>query len=506
MNPLTITNRASSEKGVALLIAIFALILISAVALSLVMMSGTGSAIDANYRNSTKAFYNAYAGLEEARGRLAPARLDTVAATLPSPLPVNGNIDVQYIVNPAPGEVVAPTNLAASNKYADNEFANEWGVPVTSGSVTVLPTVNSNSSIAGLNGPMYKWVRITGLTEKSANTDVDGNGVLDNTYPIFTDGVNQYLDTPANAGIGGNQVYRITALAVMPDNSRRMLQYDVALISGNLNFPSALTMVGPIGAFKGATSNPYQVDGVNGSGGAPAVPGCTPSSSVSLPGIGVTDPAGVNTNVNTVVSGIPSNRLTHYTGAGLPTPSVTNVTLGTTYNSPAALDQTLQVIQQNANVSLSPSAPVSGGANYSFSDITNAMPGGTWTNSSTNPQIIYVDGNFNLGPNTGSGIIVVTGNFTYSGNSGWNGIVLVVGQGTTTFLGNGGGNGAFNGALMVATTRSSTGSQLSSFGTVNFDISGGGGNGIYYNSCWVSYAQSALQKYSVLSFREVLNF
>jgi len=504
MKPTTITNHRHSEKGVALLIAIFALILVCAVALSLVLMSGTGSAIDSNYRNSTKAFYNAYAGLEEARGRLAPSRTDTISAALPSPLTVSPTIQVQYITNPAPGETVTPTNLAST--YADNEFANEWGVPVTNGTVSVLPNIASDSTVAGLNGPMYKWVRITGLTEKSANLYVDGDGVLDNTYPIFTTGVNQYLNSPANSGLGGSQVYRLTALAVMPDNSRRMVQYDVAMTSGSLNFPSALTMVGPINTFKGATSNPYEVDGVNGSGGAPAVPGCTPNAAVSLPGIGVTDPAGVNTNVQTVTSGIPNNRLTHYIGAGLPTPSVTNVTLGSTFSSPATLDQTLQTIQQNANVSLAPPTFVAGGANYSYSDITNAMPGGTWSNSSTNPQIIYVDGNFDLGPNTGSGIIVVTGNFTYSGNSGWNGIVLVVGQGTTTFQGNGGGNGAFNGALMVATTKDSSGNQLANFGTVNFDISGGGGNGIYYNSCWVSYAQSALQKYQVLSFREVLNF
>jgi hypothetical protein len=130
------------------------------------------------------------------------------------------------------------------------------------------------------------------------------------------------------------------------------------------------------------------------------------------------------------------------------------------------------------------------------------MPGGSWSNPSTNPQVIYVDGNFDLGPNTGSGLLVVTGNFTYQGNSGWNGIILVVGQGTTTFSGSGGGNGEFDGAIMVATTKDANGNPLSNFGTTNFNISGGGGNGIYYNSCWINYVQQP-QTYKLLSAKEI---
>jgi hypothetical protein len=115
-----------------------------------------------------------------------------------------------------------------------------------------------------------------------------------------------------------------------------------------------------------------------------------------------------------------------------------------------------------------------------------------------------VDGSFDLGPNTGYGLLVVTGNFHYQGNSGWKGIILVVGDGTTTFDGNGGGNGEFDGAVFVATTRDSSGNQLANMGSVNFDISGGGGNGIYYNSCWIKQVNQP-PTYKVLSFREIQN-
>jgi hypothetical protein len=98
--------------------------------------------------------------------------------------------------------------------------------------------------------------------------------------------------------------------------------------------------------------------------------------------------------------------------------------------------------------------------------------------------------------------LVVTGNFQYHGNSSWHGIILVVGDGTTTFIGNGGGNGEFDGAIFVATTRDALGNQLPNFGIVNYDITGGGGNGIYYNSCWIKQAQQP-PTYKVLSFREI---
>ncbi|HKW87859.1 MAG TPA: pilus assembly PilX N-terminal domain-containing protein [Candidatus Acidoferrales bacterium] len=508
MKPMRSNNHQQSEKGVALLIAIFALMLISAVAISLVLMSGTGSAIDANYRNSTKAFYNASAGLEEVRGRLAPGRADTIFNALPSPLSVSPTVTVQYVLNPAPGENVTPT--VAGSAYADTEFANEWGAALNATRVVQAPLYSDYApggvatTIAGLNGPLWKWVRITGLTEASSNTDVDGNGILDAVFPIFEVAGNRFLGSPANLALpqfaGAGQVYRLTSLSVMPDGSRRMLQYDAVMNIFKFNLPAPLTLAGPITNFSPANSNPYHINGQDGSGTAPAVPGCTPNSPKE-PAIGTTEPppaGSTKTNQQYVSSVIP--RPANYTGSCSTSPCVSDVSMTYPFDNPTDLDTALQTIQQNANVNLG------GGSSYTYSNVVSAMPGGTWPNSSNNPQIIYVDGNFDLGPNTGSGILVVTGNFTYHGNSGWNGLILVVGQGSTTFLGNGGGNGQFDGGILVATTKDSSGNTLSNFGNVNFDISGGGGNGIYYNSCWIQNSTNNLKKFQDLAFREILNF
>jgi len=62
------TNRKRRrESGIALLISIFILLLISVVAIALIVSSGTETAMAGNYRTATSAYYAALAGLEEGR-------------------------------------------------------------------------------------------------------------------------------------------------------------------------------------------------------------------------------------------------------------------------------------------------------------------------------------------------------------------------------------------------------------------------------------------------------
>ena len=65
------TRTGKSEEGIALIISIFVLMLISVVAIALIVSSGTESALAGNYRSSTGVYYAAMAGLEEARAALA---------------------------------------------------------------------------------------------------------------------------------------------------------------------------------------------------------------------------------------------------------------------------------------------------------------------------------------------------------------------------------------------------------------------------------------------------
>jgi hypothetical protein len=202
----------SAQRGAALLIAVFTLLLISVIAIALVVLAGTESAIDANCKSSLQAFYNAKAGLEEGRGRIFGGNTNPLSA---SGFPIGGTLavgQVWYILNPALGETVSPTNLSTSNPYADFEYNSEWGVPVTGATVH---TVNSTSVVAGLPPANYKWVRITPRTEKSAGLDINGDGVVDNANVVMYDGSQQLLaNQPASAPT--YQVYTVTALAVTP--------------------------------------------------------------------------------------------------------------------------------------------------------------------------------------------------------------------------------------------------------------------------------------------------
>jgi Tfp pilus assembly protein PilX len=81
------TQRRKTETGVALLIAIFTLLLIAVVAISLIVAAGMETSLSGNYRSSTSAFYAAKAGLEEARGRLLPRNPDYFNTTSPSFVP-----------------------------------------------------------------------------------------------------------------------------------------------------------------------------------------------------------------------------------------------------------------------------------------------------------------------------------------------------------------------------------------------------------------------------------
>lgn len=496
MNPHTHQPRKSNEAGVALLIALFMLLLVSAVAVSLMMSSGTESSLASNYRSSTSAYYAAYAGIEEARGRLLPTNPSSlVPLVVPAAgLAVGPPVQVRYILNALPGEVVAPNT--PGNAYFDTEFQQEWNTSITTAAVQTTPSV---SNTGGFQGPMFKWVRITPATEQSINLDVDNRPApLDNALPLFFDPAHlNAAGAPAPSLIvnaappsTASQAYEIASLAVLPNGAKKLLEYVVTPVTFNLNFPSALTLAASSITFHGANSTPYHVNGTDGSGNpGVAVPGCNPNATTSLPAIGTTDPPGSQANVSAISSNIP--RPGNYTGAGLATPSVANVSLNSALNSPTALNSLVQQITQNANLVLSPPA----GSSASSSQLPSSM---IVNGSTCTPETVVVQGDFDLGPTTGCGLLVVTGNFNYQGNSGWNGVILVIGTGTTTFSGMGGGNGQFDGAVFVASTNSTD----TSLGPVSFDISGGGGNGIYYNSCWVKQANQPVTL-QVLSFREI---
>ena len=483
-----------SQSGSALLIAIFTLLLIGAVAIGLIMMSLTNNSISANYKSSLQAFYNAKAGLEEGRGRLFGGNANALTASgFPNVLLTN---EVWYIINPDGSETVDPA--ATASTYGDNEYATEWPWPLSS--VTVKPYVASVPSLPGTQNAPYKWVRITATTEASSRIDGNITGFNNPSNLLCFDGSQVFQGNPSSCPGNSSQIFTITAFAVSLGGGKRMEQYVVASQNPNLNLSTGMTMASNDLTFKGPIANPaFKVSGQDGVGVAPPEGGCGPGVG-SIPAIGVTEPGGGNINKNAVIAGIPAPPVTNYNnyfGGGLPNPSVSDsMSLPGSLQSPASVIQLVQQISQNADLVINHSAT------------TTDIPPGM---SAASPMTIVVNGDFNLtNAYTGYGLLVVNGNLTYTGDSGWKGIVVVVGSGTTTVTTAGPGSGPlneFDGTLFVATVKDASGNPLSNFGKVVYDISSGttdAGNGIYYSGCWSNKAQQVAGM-KVLAFKEISN-
>jgi hypothetical protein len=476
----------------------FAVLLVSLAAISLLLSAGTETALAGNYRSSASAYYAASAGLEEARGRLLSKNPDFFNNTVANFIPTTGTPllavgKVRYITNPIAAENVLTV-------YPDVEYDQEFGAGSLAaasgaGNVKTIPSVSTvTSGGTTYQGPLFKWVRINAATEQSIGVDVDADGnPNNNTIPLYYD--------PSHLDAGGNpepslivsaappstafQVFEVTSLAVLPNGSQKLLQYVVTPASLNLKFPSALTLNTNNASMNGGSSNGYQINGQDQCNAA-APP---------LPAIGYNggDPA----NYNNISSPAALPYPAHYIGAppagpAPPTPSVVNVAgaLSPNLQTPASLDALVQLITQNADAVIAPA----GGTHAGPGDLPSGM-------SPTNPMTVVVNGDYSQsGGFTGYGLLVVTGNFNFSADSGWRGMVLVIGQGTA--IGSGGGGNEFDGAILVAKTRDAAGTELAALGQATFSITGGGGSGINYNSCWINSAQTALN-YKVLSYREI---
>jgi hypothetical protein len=482
--------RKKSERGVALIIAIFTMMLISVIATALILTAGTASAIKTNYKNSMQAFYDARAGLEEGRSRLwafhtdPQGNLDTIRTTsvspnncVGSPMPIN---QVCYIVNPDPttSETVDPTN--STNAYVDTEYANE----LFPGPANVPTPVKSDSPIAslGLSGPLYKWVRITATTEQSSGIHVRGTTGLDQSTPLYYDGTQEIVPTGGGAPANTSQVLTVTALAMTPSggySGRRLLQYTVAqrLLSQalasngstptlNQVFPAALTLDGNGVSYSGASK--VVING-NDSDSGPGVPAIVYTNSPDAP---------------------PS-----CTCQSPMTQSVQNLSLPSLMQTPEGLEGLVSAIAQDASVIITPPS----GTIADQSSLPAAM-------SATNPMIVVVKGDFHLshgssGAFVGYGLLLVTGTLYYDPADSWYGIIMVIGKGIFDGSKNG-TNGLINGAVLVANTRDrSTGQVLKTLGPASY-IQTGGGKGIQYGGSWPGKAQ-ALGPYQVLSFREI---
>jgi hypothetical protein len=515
------------ERGMALILALLALLLISAVGLGMIYMSTTETSIDTNYKDTQLAFFAMRGGLEEMRDRMRANSVSPI--TIPTVMPGAGANSILYIVNPSSTTDVVDPKTFLNNPYFDDEFCHEWftnlaanyvapGVPCTAAgappAASVAPYVASSSPYTNTAASLkYKWVRITlkqNGTFPNALVDPTQVGANLGSQVCWNSASAQEVVASAlgypncaaaqTAGLMVAPVYLVTAMAITPQGSRRVGQYESAALNITPP-PGALALDGPAAQFNPAPhSSNYFANGnnsgaaaYNGPGGPAACPQTTPAVT---PAISTGDGPG-----QVLVTGdIPSNRTGNYTGTpGTPsaTPSVVNQgptgtnQLSGTWDSPAALNKLASSIGNGADQTLTCGI----GTPCSF------PAAGLGTDAA--PKITYVNGDFNFGSNSGAGVLVVTGTLNITGNSSFDGLILVIGQGVMSE--SGGGGGQFNGTIFLAKTNSATApySQLPAvpgLGSPLIAWNGGGTNGIQYNSCWANIGND--MHYIVVASRE----
>lgn len=242
----------------ALMMALFALLLLSGIGLCMVLASTTETRIDANYGGSLRSYYSAHSGLEEMRDRISypssAAAPTGLADRLPTDIAGNAN-GVLYVLNPDAGETVNPTD--PTSPYFDDQLCHDYnsGVTIRDSRCTAVPAT-ANWMMASQNAapsanpataiPLgYKWVRINMKTNRIAApyfVDQKGDPTTLDTR-VCWDGKTEQLSPggaiPACDANGMQPVYMLTSLA-MAQGTRNLLRAEV--VGSSIRPPGAITV------------------------------------------------------------------------------------------------------------------------------------------------------------------------------------------------------------------------------------------------------------------------
>ncbi len=287
-------------------------------------------------------------------------------------------------------------------------------------------------------------------------------------------------NTPVSATISAPQPGRllIRSTGYGSRGARKQLE---AIIQNNyfsgLGAPATITMVGPPSTtnpsttftFEPGNSNAMLYSGQDAAGGSTDI----------IPPIGVTHPAdpitGDDLNLEAVEDELGGKLSDNVVGI----PSNVSGELPAWLSSAAATDAAIKALY---NVALN-SADATNPTGRYFPSGTSPSHWGSYENAT---GITFCDGNCTLGPADGGGILIVTGTLTLHGNFGFNGLIIVTGQGGV--IRSGGGNGTIQGNLVIApyVNSSIAGNQDppngAGFLAPSYQTSGGGSSTITYNS------------------------
>ncbi|MGH9805551.1 MAG: hypothetical protein ACRD4D_10305 [Candidatus Acidiferrales bacterium] len=285
------SNR-NRQRGVVLLLAIIALLLIAAVGAAILYMAAAESGFVGSQRAASRSFYAGMGGLEEARYRMLPGFQPTGSPPLglnyTDPLNLIGiggipifpctasemantlvpcntitvnaypvrNWHVLYLINSAAANPAAPGN----NVNLPPAFNNDPFLPAEVPGATISTTGSIQPGAGTGTSVPYQWVRIHLKTERSARQDLNLDGTMADDDPIFNYLGRQYRRSdlllfdptgsllqppwgpvpPANSGrncvaaVCAQPVYLVTAFATTPGRvaTGRVVRSEVSSLTG----------------------------------------------------------------------------------------------------------------------------------------------------------------------------------------------------------------------------------------------------------------------------------
>lgn len=441
-------RQQASEAGVALLLALFVLLLLSGMAATMSVRLMSETRANVSYRSGAQSYYSSLAGLEEARARLVLSAPDALPKSSLPKGHLPDHTHVAYIVNSTPEDPVDPDD--PQSPYFDQEYREEF--PVGEKRTTLVTSDQPNAQTAF--AIPYKWVRITMKTEFSSQQDVNQDGVLNTSTPVLFDGSRQQL---ASGGAEGWMVYKVTALAVEPSGTKRLLQSEIA--SQRWITPIA----GVAGGGEVNLRGTLTVSGLNNCGAGADLYGVVSAGEIKLQG-------------GATVLGQPDSYLEE---ALLPGPSPAELL--------AQLVPFAIPIQDAdpANISYDSGSGIYFGSWVSLGDLSQFPPSQDYP---AVPAVIHAHHSLSIDHGQGAGILLVEGDLQVSGTFKYYG--LIVATGTVTLRGNSLDPVQIYGGIFQG-------------GTLDAKSSGAGqGIEILYDNCALTIAADPLPK-TILAFKEL---
>lgn len=501
------------ERGIALFVALLAVLLLAAIGIGFMFMADTENSVNNNYRDSQKAYFAARGGAENVRLLLAPAGplyLPAMGLSMPAS---GSSSSAIYVKNPNALETagqIDPTsgtgNTVSANPYLDNELCQEGfnlgltassalgiactgsGLPSSSSYFTVpnLPA-GSIPNIGLASALPFKWVRVTnkqnfmGLLNRSLDSTKAANA------QVCWDGTREVAISSGNCStqpVDMRPVWLLTSLGMLPaigniSGSRRILQMELAL-SPALMPPATITTQAPVNLQGSFVLNAYdncKCSCTTSGGGSNATTTCgnISGSSTSCDG----SHHAVFTAGQVGVTGGSGQTITSFGTDAQAGASVQNV-------SPWPYDTNTLINQFKSQAQSAAGAPwnysCSGTANFSAipatylncgtqpSQIYGVYPTGLPGNATGSvPMTVYVPGSVKLtSAATGSGVLVVDGDLEVNGGLNFYGLILV--RGKVSFTGGAGQNVNLYGAILAGEDVNATDQAMTDTfgGSINF--------------------------------------